>query len=152
MKTVASSSSSVMISSVTASAAGRPLSPPLSILQALSGRPLPLHQSPNRSQKHSGDASKNTRAPYSYPAPKQNTRESKYDNWKVEPFKSAPARAVEIKIERPQPTISIGRYYPSGRGLFELVFKYTKGRSREAGSVVNALFEGFMFAWRKQKC
>ena len=52
-----------------------------------------------RSRKHSGDASKNTCAPYSNPAPKLTTRKSKYNNSKFEPFKSALARSVKAKLK-----------------------------------------------------
>ena len=61
-----------------------------------------------RSRKHSGDASKNTRAPYSNPSPKPTTCKSKYKNWKVEPFKSALARAVEEKLKGLDPQLVSG--------------------------------------------
>ena len=52
--------------------------------------------------------SKNSCALYSKPAPKKITRKNKYKNWKVEPFKSALARAVEAKLKGLDPQLAAG--------------------------------------------
>ena len=59
-----------------------------------------------RSRKNSGGASKNTRATYSNPSPKPTTLKSKYNNWKVEPFKSSLARAIEAKLKGLDPQLA----------------------------------------------
>ena len=68
------------------------------------------------SRKNSGNVSKNTRAPYSNPAPKPTTRKSKYNNWRVEPFKSAMACAVEAKLKDLDPQLSSGGIIIPGEG------------------------------------
>ena len=70
-----------------------------------------------RPQKHSGGASKNTRAPYSNPAPKLTTRKSKYNNRKFEPFKSVLARAVEAKLKGLDPQLAAEYIIIPGRAI-----------------------------------
>ena len=73
-----------------------------------------------RPRKHSGGASKYTRAPYSKPAPKPTTRKTKYNNWKFEPFKSALARAVEAKLKYLKVQLASGGFNISG-GTIDIV-------------------------------
>ena len=85
-----------------------------------------------RSRKHSGDASKNTRDTYSKPAPKPTTRKSKYNNWKVEPFKSALAGAVKEKLKGLKPKLSAGYIIIPGGTIWDRI-KSTKAEGEKMG-------------------
>ena len=85
-----------------------------------------------RSRKHSGDASKNTRAPYSKLAPKLTTRKRKYNNWKLEPFKSALDRAVGEQLKGLDPQLASGYIIIPG-GLFEIVLNLLRKKQRSWG-------------------
>ena len=80
-KTTASPSVAAMVSQVTASAVVAFATTAIKTESTNWEATDPTSKS-KWTRKHSGDASKNTHATYSKPAPK-----SKYNNWKVEPFK-----------------------------------------------------------------
>ena len=106
-KTTSYLSVAAMVSPVTASAAVA--SATTSVNTASTNREATAPPSKSkRSRKHSGDASKNTCAPYSKPAPKPTTHKRKYNNLKIEPFKSALARAAEAKLKVLDPQLASG--------------------------------------------
>ena len=83
-KTPASPSVAAMISPVNASTAVASATITINTERTNGEATAPPSKS-NRSRKHSGYASKNTRAPYSKPAPKPTTRKSKYKVGKLNP-------------------------------------------------------------------
>ena len=106
-KTTAYPSLAVMVYPVTASTPVASSTTAFNTASTNGGATVPPSKS-KRSRKHSGDTSKNTRAPYSKPAPKPTTRKSKYNNWKAEPFKSALACAFEAKLKGLDPQLASG--------------------------------------------
>ena len=106
-KTTASPSVAAMVSPVTASVAVASATTAVNTASN-NGEATSPPSKYKRLRKHSGDASKNTRAPYSKPSPKPTTRKSKDNNWKVEPFKSALDRAAEAKLKGLDPQLAAG--------------------------------------------
>ena len=115
-KTTASSSVAVMVSPVTASAVVASATTAVNTVST-NGETTASPSKSKRPWKHSGDASKYTRAPYSNPEPKPTTRKTKYNNWKFEPFKSALAHALEAKLKYLELQLASGGVIISGRNI-----------------------------------
>ena len=120
-----------MVSPVTASAAVASTTTAVNTAST-NGEATASPSKSKRSRKHSGDASKNTCAPYSKPASKPTTRKIKYSNWKVEPFKSALARAVEEKLTGLEPQLSVGDIIIPG-GTIRDCIKSIKAEAADMG-------------------
>ena len=129
--TTLSPSVAAMVSPVTASAAVISSTTAVNIAST-NGEATAPPSKYKRSQKHSGDASKNTRTPYSKPSPKQNIRKSKYNNWTVEHFKSALARAVKAKLKGLAPQLASGDIIIQG-GTIRYRIKYARAEAEKLG-------------------
>ena len=130
-KTTASPSVAAMVSQVTASAVVAFATTAIKTESTNWEATDPTSKS-KWTRKHSGDASKNTHATYSKPAPK-----SKYNNWKVEPFKSALARAVEAKLKGLDPQLTSGDIIITGGPIRDRI-KSAKAEAEKLG--VSSLF------------